>query len=58
MSLRTRVIAVGGLAFVIAVTSALAAHARIATKPGTNGSIAFKRYSDASRATGAIYTML
>ena len=57
MSHRTRIVAVTGLACVIAVSSALAGQAHVATKPGTNARIAFKRYSDAQRSTGAIYTV-
>ena len=57
MSLRTRFIAVAGLVCTIAVSSALAGPSHLATKPGKNGLIAFKRYSDAQRSTGAVYTI-
>jgi Tol biopolymer transport system component len=53
------------LASAIAVSSALAGSSAVSapsgqsqasTSPGTNGRIAFKRYSDAGRSTGAIFT--
>jgi TolB protein len=56
---------VAALAFVSALSSALAGsahsapaeHTRLATFPGTNGAIGFKRYLDAERSTGAIFTV-
>ena len=54
---RTGCIAIAGLICAIAVSSALAGQARVATEPGKNGLIAIKRYNDAQRSTGAIYTV-
>jgi TolB protein len=54
---RARITTVAALALAVALVSALAAQAHVATKPGKNGLIAFKRYGDSSRSTGAIYTI-
>ena len=57
MSPQNTVLLVAGLVCAVAVSSALAGQSHVMTKPGTNGLIAFKRYSDAQRSTGAIYTV-
>jgi TolB protein len=58
--------ATAALACVVAVSSALAVgsafsspseQAHVATAPGKNGGIAFKRYLDGGRSTGAIFTV-
>jgi Tol biopolymer transport system component len=50
----TRVLAIVAVACAAVVSSALAAGS---TPPGKNGRIAFKRYLDGSRSTGAIYVI-
>jgi TolB protein len=66
MTPQLRLKAVALLVGVIAVSSALAGGSafsasagptRVATPPGKNGRIAFKRYLDSSRSTGAIFTI-
>lgn len=66
MSQRRQFQTIAALACVLALSSAFAgrsalsapsAHARVATAPGANGAIAFKRYSDSGRKTGAIFTI-
>jgi TolB protein len=57
MSIKTRIAMSAVLVGAITVSSALAGQAHLTTKPGTNGRIAFKRYSDSERSTAAIYTI-
>jgi TolB protein len=60
MRMRARLITITTLGCVVAASAALAAAAAPATSttaPGKNGAIAFKRYLDSSRTTGAIFTM-
>jgi hypothetical protein len=66
MTPQLRLKAVALLVGVIAVSSALAGGSafsasagptRVATSPGKNGRIAFRRYLDTGHSTGAIYTI-
>ena len=63
MSRRRRIQALTGLAFVIAISSALAGHSAFSapsqwtTAPGKNGQIGFKRYLDNGQSKGAIFTI-
>src|SRR6266545_1781139 len=66
MTSKLRLKAVAVLAGAIALTSAVAGGsafsastgpARLATSPGKNGRIAFRRYLDSGHSTGAIYTI-
>lgn len=65
MSQRLRFQAIAALACAIAASSALGGSAlsapskkeRVATVPGKNGRIAFKRHLDSGRSTGAIFTI-
>jgi Tol biopolymer transport system component len=66
MSQRRRFQAISAFACVIALSSAVAGgsafsapseQARATTVPGKNGAIAFKRYLDSRRSTGAIFTI-
>ena len=66
MSQRRQFQTIATLACVFALSSAFVGlsavaapseHARIATAPGNNGRIAFTRYADATRSSGAIFTI-
>jgi TolB protein len=58
MRMRARLITISILSCAVAASAAPAeAPATSTTAPGKNGAIAFKRYLDSSRTTGAIFTM-
>jgi Tol biopolymer transport system component len=60
MRMRARLITISILSCAVAASAALAkapAPSTSTTAPGKNGAIAFKRYLDSSRTTGAIFTM-
>ena len=66
MSRRTRIISLTLLAVVIAISSAVAGRSassaplestKLATAPGKNGRIAFRRWFDSNETTGAIFTI-